>query len=159
MCRLSLKWRSSILRYCRFRPFGAGIFKTCASFVRCPFVGVRHSARGYAPALLNIGSMSPPGYPSAWLPPGRACLRFTRQVHCSSTSPDRAAAGGIRSQSLVASIEVPTVMRMVGAEINLDDIGNVGHVHVCYVGSLVHDHDASRVLETRGNYHFFVGSI
>jgi hypothetical protein len=37
-----------------------------------------------APALLNIGSMSPLGYPSAWLHPCRACLRFTRQVHFSS---------------------------------------------------------------------------
>src|SRR5215469_10217774 len=46
-----------------------------------------HSARGLAPALLSIGSMSPPGYPSAWLPPGRARLRFTWQVHCSSAAP------------------------------------------------------------------------
>src|SRR5215831_6045959 len=46
-----------------------------------------HSARGLAPALLNIGSMNPPGYPSAWLHPCRARLRFTRQVHCSSAAP------------------------------------------------------------------------
>jgi hypothetical protein len=39
-----------------------------------------HSARGLAPALLNIDSMSPPGYPSAWLPPGRSRVRFTWQV-------------------------------------------------------------------------------
>src|SRR5580704_17410110 len=45
------------------------------------------SAKTLAPALLNIGSMSPPGYPSAWLPPGRARLRFTWQVHCSSATP------------------------------------------------------------------------
>ena len=31
-------------------------------------------------ALLDIGSMSPPGYPSAWLPSGRSRLRFTWQV-------------------------------------------------------------------------------
>jgi hypothetical protein len=49
-------------------------------------VSVR-SARGLAPALLNSGSMSPPGYPSAWLPPGRARLRFTWQAHCSSAAP------------------------------------------------------------------------
>jgi hypothetical protein len=39
-----------------------------------------HSARGYAPALLNIGSMSPPSYPSAWLHPYNARLSFTWQV-------------------------------------------------------------------------------
>jgi len=27
LCWLSLKWRSGVLRQCRFRPFGAGIFK------------------------------------------------------------------------------------------------------------------------------------
>jgi hypothetical protein len=43
------------------------------------------SARGLAPALLNIGSMSPPGYPSAWLRPRRARFCFARQDHCSST--------------------------------------------------------------------------
>jgi hypothetical protein len=42
------------------------------------------SAREEPHALLSIGSMSPPGYPSAWLHPCRACLRFTRQVHFSS---------------------------------------------------------------------------
>ena len=46
-----------------------------------------HSAKGLAPALLNIGSTSPPGYPSAWLPPGRDRLHFTWQVHCSSAAP------------------------------------------------------------------------
>ena len=39
------------------------------------------------PALLDIGSMSPPDYASAWLHPCRARLRFTRQVHCSSAAP------------------------------------------------------------------------
>src|SRR5450759_5252150 len=28
--------------------------------------------------------MSPPDYPSAWLPPGRARFRFTWQSHCTS---------------------------------------------------------------------------
>ena len=36
------------------------------------------------PALLGIGSMSPPDYPSAWLHPCRARFRFTWQSHCSS---------------------------------------------------------------------------
>src|SRR5207245_3843021 len=31
-----------------------------------------------------IVSMSPPGYPSAWLHPGRARFRFAWQNHCSS---------------------------------------------------------------------------
>jgi Helix-turn-helix domain len=43
-------------------PFGAGIFKA---------------------------SMSPPGYPSAWLRPRRARFRFARQDHCSSTTSIR----------------------------------------------------------------------
>jgi hypothetical protein len=33
-------------------------------------------------ALASIVSMSPPGYPSAWLHPCRARFRFTRQNHC-----------------------------------------------------------------------------
>jgi hypothetical protein len=39
------------------------------------------SAREEPPALLDIGSMSPPGYPSAWLRPRSARFRFARQVH------------------------------------------------------------------------------
>ena len=31
-----------------------------------------------------IVSMSPPGYPSAWLRPSRARFRFTRQNHCNA---------------------------------------------------------------------------
>jgi hypothetical protein len=38
------------------------------------------------PALLFIVSMSPPGYPSAWLRPRRARFRFARQDHCSSAT-------------------------------------------------------------------------
>jgi hypothetical protein len=38
------------------------------------------------PALLFIVSMSPPGYPSAWLRARRARFRFARQDHCSSTT-------------------------------------------------------------------------
>ena len=34
-----------------------------------------------------IVSMSPPGYPSAWLRPRSARFRFARQVHCSSAAP------------------------------------------------------------------------
>ena len=41
------------------------------------------------PALLSIRSMSPPDYPSAWLPPCRARLRFARQDHCSSVTTCR----------------------------------------------------------------------
>jgi hypothetical protein len=40
-------------------------------------------------ALLSIVSMSPPGYPSAWLRPRSARFRFTRQVHCSSATTCR----------------------------------------------------------------------
>jgi hypothetical protein len=34
-----------------------------------------------------IVSMSPPGYPSAWLRPRSARFRFARQVHCSPAVP------------------------------------------------------------------------
>jgi len=37
------------------------------------------------PALQFIASISPPGYPSAWLRPRRACFHFARQDHCSCT--------------------------------------------------------------------------
>jgi hypothetical protein len=48
----------------------------------------QHAAREEEPpALLNIGSMSPPGYPSAWLRPRSARFRFARQDHCSSAAP------------------------------------------------------------------------
>ena len=41
------------------------------------------------PALPFIVSMSPSGYPSAWLRPRRARFRFARQDHCSSTTSIR----------------------------------------------------------------------
>ena len=41
------------------------------------------------PALPFIVSMSPPGYPLAWLRPRRARFRFARQDHCSSTTSIR----------------------------------------------------------------------
>ena len=37
----------------------------------------------------NIVLMSPPGYPSAWLHPGRARFRFTWQSHCRLLSSRR----------------------------------------------------------------------
>lgn len=47
------------------------------------------SAREEHPELLDIGSMSPPDYPSARLHPCRARLRFARQDHCSSVTTCR----------------------------------------------------------------------
>ena len=38
------------------------------------------------PAPPIIVSMSPPGYPSAWLRPRSARFRFARQDHCSSAT-------------------------------------------------------------------------
>ena len=38
------------------------------------------------PALPFIVSMSPPGYPSAWLRPRSARFRFARQDHCSAAA-------------------------------------------------------------------------
>src|SRR6516225_5457624 len=63
------------------------------------------------PALLSIRSMSPPDYPSAWLPPCRARLRFARQDHCSSvttcrfaTSKDRDSARTQTCQTRIVSV-------------------------------------------------------
>ncbi len=41
-----------------------------------------------------IVSMSPPGYPSAWLRPRSACFRFSRQDHCSSATTCRFSTSG-----------------------------------------------------------------
>jgi len=40
----------------------------------------------FRPALARIVSMSPPGYPSAWLHPCRGRFRFIRQNHCKLSS-------------------------------------------------------------------------
>jgi hypothetical protein len=40
-------------------------------------MGIEEQRKKLISALPNIVSMSPPGYPSAWLPPGRAGVRFT----------------------------------------------------------------------------------
>jgi hypothetical protein len=50
---------------------------------------IREAAQEAFPALPIIVSMSPPGYPSAWLRPRRARFRFARQDHCSSTTSIR----------------------------------------------------------------------
>jgi hypothetical protein len=69
------------------------------------------SARGLAPALLNIGSMSPPGYPSAWLRPRSARFCFARQDHCSSATTCRFSTSGLsvnlhrRSKFPVCAVE------------------------------------------------------
>jgi hypothetical protein len=51
------------------------------------FLRQRAARREEPPALLSIGSMSPPGYPSAWLHPCSARFRFTRQIDFSSAAP------------------------------------------------------------------------
>src|SRR5271165_2559687 len=84
MFRFSVKWRRGVLRKCRFRPSG-GDFQG---------IWVFRSDEGWKKreklvlALLVIVSMSPPGYPSAWLHPCRARFRFTRHDHCSSMGHD-----------------------------------------------------------------------
>ena len=62
-------------------PFGRGFSRHWGLSIRWRLGGARTSLR--APFIV---SMSPPGYPSAWLHPCRARLRFTRQVHCSSAA-------------------------------------------------------------------------
>ena len=71
--------------WCReqaFRPAG-GDFQGIGVFRSDVFRGERERK---APALAIIVSMSPPGYPSAWLHPCRARFRFTWQAHCNSGS-------------------------------------------------------------------------
>jgi hypothetical protein len=57
-----------------------GIYRPMTVFAQCT------AREDKTPALLSIGSMSPPGYPSAWLHPCRARFRFTWQSHCSSST-------------------------------------------------------------------------
>jgi len=64
-------------------PFGAGIFKASGS---TDPMGIWKQRKEQVPALPFIVSMSPPGYPSAWLRPRRAGFRFARQDPCSSTT-------------------------------------------------------------------------
>ncbi len=58
-----------------------------------------------------IVSMSPPGYPSAWLRPRSARFRFARQNHCSSATTCRFSTSGLsvnlhrRSKFPVCAIE------------------------------------------------------
>src|SRR6266550_7503097 len=65
-------------------PFGRGFSRHAGLSSDDSFWSSVCSAREEHPALLDIGSMSPPDYPSAWLHPCRARLRFARQDHCSS---------------------------------------------------------------------------
>jgi len=78
--RLSVKWRRGVLRKRIFRPSG-GDFQGIRVY-RSDAGWGRAREKTYAPAC--IVSMSPPGYPSAWLRPRIACFRFTWQSHCNS---------------------------------------------------------------------------
>ena len=60
----------------------AGIFKAWGSLD--PMEVGRHKNESSRPPF--IVSMSPPGYPSAWLHPCSARFRFARQDHCSSAA-------------------------------------------------------------------------
>jgi hypothetical protein len=64
-------------------PFRAGIFKASGS---TDPMRIWKQRKEQVPALLCIVSISPPGYPSAWLRPRRARFRFARQDHCSSAT-------------------------------------------------------------------------
>ena len=70
-------------------PFGRGFSRHAGLSSDDSFWSSVCSAREEHPALLDIGSMSPPDYPSAWLHPCRARLRFARQDHCSSVTACR----------------------------------------------------------------------
>jgi hypothetical protein len=67
-------------------PIGAGIFKASGS---TDPMKIWKQRKEQVPALLFIVSMSPPGYPSAWLRPRRARFRFSQQDHCGSTTSIR----------------------------------------------------------------------
>src|SRR5438270_4232633 len=69
-------------------PFGRGFSRHAGLSSDDSFWSSVCSAREEHPAL-DIGSMSPPDYPSAWLHPCRARLRFARQDHCSSVTACR----------------------------------------------------------------------
>lgn len=73
--RTSIGWR-------RFRPSGRGFSRHEGLPIRCNLWG-SVEMEAHAPIIV---SMSPPGYPSAWLPPGRARFRFAWQSYCSFKS-------------------------------------------------------------------------
>src|SRR5437667_8814476 len=66
-------------------PFGRGFSRHAGLSSDDSFWSSVCSAREEHPALLDIGSMSPPDYPSAWLHPCRARLRFARQSNVSAS--------------------------------------------------------------------------
>jgi len=67
-------------------PFRAGIFKASGSTDPMWFLERAQKRSLRAPIIV---SMSPPGYPSAWLRPRIASFRFARQDHCSARRDPR----------------------------------------------------------------------
>ena len=83
VCWFSPKWeREGALRKFRFRPSG-GNFRGMGSFDPMEVLGAQERVF-VSPSIV---SMSPPGYPSAWLRPRIASFRLTRQDHGSSAAP------------------------------------------------------------------------
>ena len=88
MCWFSLKWKEelSVRVYFALR---AGIFRALGSFDP---MRIWEAVQEAVPALPSIVSMSPLGYPSAWLHPEPDSV--SRRSHCSSVTPDVADFGG-----------------------------------------------------------------
>jgi hypothetical protein len=69
--------RRLIQIYCKIPPLRLGGFQGILELA--DFVCSVNSARGLS-SRCRIGSMNPPSYPSAWLPPRRARFHFTGEV-------------------------------------------------------------------------------
>ena len=74
-------------------PFGRGFSRHEGLSIR--WRSPECSAENELPRCPFIVSMSPPGYPSAWLRPRSARFRFTRQNHCNSATSCRFSTSGL----------------------------------------------------------------
>ena len=78
--RFSVKWRRRVPPLVSVPPLRGGDFQGIGVY-RSDMLWEERGRR--TPAPQHIVSMSPPGYPSAWLHPCRASFRFAWQGHCS----------------------------------------------------------------------------
>jgi hypothetical protein len=85
VCWFSLKWREA-LSVSEYSALRGGDFQGIKVYRSNEDL---EAAQVQVPALPFIVSMSPPGYPSAWLRPRTARFRFARQDHCSFTTSIR----------------------------------------------------------------------
>jgi hypothetical protein len=95
MCWFSLKWREGS-PLASIPPFGAGIFKASRS---TDPLRIWKQRKEQVPALPFIFSMSPPGYPSAWLRPAEPASVSPGKIIVASPRPSVSTSGWAVSHS------------------------------------------------------------